>query len=411
MGEAGVRDHGASQPGTRFWVLVLAVAASACAKSEAAPPVMPPAQVGIVTVAPHPVPLTYEFTGQVEPFRRVEVRARVDGVIEERPFTEGAVVQRGQLLYRLDRVRYEAAWRSAKATYENDTLTLARLSALLPRHAVAQQDVDNARTAVDASRATLDKATKDLNDTEIRAEITGRVGRTQLQTGARVTGAGDLLTTIDQLDPVYVAFHPSSAQVIAWRAKPADRSLIQPGSGLAVRVLNSSGSLVPAVGRLDYVSPTLDSTTETQEFRATFANGSGALVPGEFVHVRLEGFVEADAITVPQRAVQQGLARQFVYVVGAGDTVSTRDVQPGPWTGNAWIIESGLSPGDRVIVDGVQKVFPGSVVQPTPAADSAGGPAPPPAAAGSTPGASGMPGTDSMARSGRTPDRGDGAQP
>jgi membrane fusion protein (multidrug efflux system) len=158
------------------------------------------------------------------------------------------------------------------------------------------------------------------------------------------------------------------------------------------------------------VSPTLDSMTETQEFRARFDNGGGALVPGEFVHVRLEGFVEEAALTVPQRAVQQGLARQFVYVVGAGDTVSTRDVQPGPWTGDAWIIESGLSPGDRVIVDGVQKVFPGSVVQPMPVADSAGAPAPP-SATGSTPDAPTMPGTDSTASSGRTPERRGGAKP
>lgn len=331
---------------------------------------MPPAQVGIVTVTPHVVPTPYEFVGQVEAYRRVQVRSRVEGVIVSRPFVEGALVEPGQLLYQLDTVRYAAAYQSALATYHNATRTLARLEPLLPRHAVAQQDVDNARTAVEASKAALDQATKDLSDTRIRAEIAGRVGRTRLQLGARVTGPSDVLTTIDQLDPVYVSFRPSSEQITAWHGRAADRALLRPGGRLRVRVQQANGSWLPAVGRLDYVSPVIDSATGTQEFRARFVNRSGALVPGEFVHVRLDGFTQRAALTVPQRAVQQGLGRQFVYVVGAGDTVSTRDIRPGPWTGFAWVIDSGLTAGDRVIVDGVQKVGPGRVVQPVPSASA-----------------------------------------
>jgi membrane fusion protein, multidrug efflux system len=244
---------------------------------------------------------------------------------------------------------------------------------------VAQQDVDNAQTAVEASRAALDQARKDLNDTQIRAEIGGRVGRTKLQLGARVTGPADLLTTIDQLDPVYVGFRPSSEQVAAWHRSAANRALVQAGSRLAVRLRLDDASTLPTVGRLDYVSPVLDSATGTQEFRARFANANGVLVPGQFVHVELSGFVRSQAITVPQRAVQQGLGRQFVYVVGAGDSVSVRDVVPGPWTGHAWVIDSGLVAGDRVVVDGVQKVGPGSVVKPVAAADSGAAGAPQPA--------------------------------
>ena len=336
----------------------------------------PPAQVGVVTVTPHTVPLPYEIVGQVEPFRRVEVRSRVEGVIVERPFTEGSTVARGQLLFRLDSVRYQAAYGGALAAYENATRTLARMNALLPRHAVAQQDVDNARAAVDAARASLDQAQKDLSDTRITAEIGGRVGRAQLQLGARVTGPNDVLTTIDQLDPVYVTFRPSSEQVLSWRADPADRVLIRSGSALRVRVLHADSSLAPEVGRLDFVAPALDSATATQEFRARFANPTGALVPGEFVRVRLDGFAKRDAITVPQRAVQQGLGRQYVLVVGRGDTVATRDIVPGPWTGFAWVIDSGLVAGDRVIVDGVQKAVPGMVVKPSPLADSTAAAAP-----------------------------------
>lgn len=346
---------------------------------------MPPAEVGIVTIQPHAVPIPYELSGQVESFRRVEVRSRVDGIIEARPFVEGSIVHRGQLLYALDSVRYAAAYQGALATYDNATRTLARLQDLLPRHAVAQQDVDNAQTAVESSRAVLDQARKDLHDTQIRAEIDGRIGRTRLQIGARVTGPADLLTTIDQLDPVYVGFRPSSDQVAAWSRSAANRALIQPGSRLAVRVRHDDGTILPTVGRLDFVASVLDSTTGTQEFRARFANPHGALVPGEFVHVELDGFVRRDAVTIPQRAVQQGLGRQFVYVVGPGDSVSTRDVVPGPWTGHEWVIDSGLAAGDRVVVDGVQKVGPGLVVKPVPAADSsAAGPARPAPAGGST---------------------------
>lgn len=357
-------------------VVVLGMAA-ACGKAPArGPGGFPPAQVGVVTVTPRAVPMPYEIVGQVEPFRRVEVRSRVEGVIVARPFTEGAMVHQGQLLYRLDSVRYQAAFDGALATYNNAARTLARLAALLPRHAVAQQDVDNAHAAVDASKAALDQARKDLEDTQIRAEIAGRVGRARLELGARVTGSGDLLTTIDQLDPVYVSFRPPSEQVLAWRSNAADRAMITPGSRLAVRVVNPDSTLLPTVGRLDFVAPGLDSATGTQEFRSTFANGSGALVPGEVVRVRLQGFVNRSAITVPQRAVQQGMGRQFVLVVGRGDTVATRDVVPGPWTGHAWVIDSGLVAGDRVIVDGVQKAMPGMVVKPTPEADSTGAAAP-----------------------------------
>lgn len=346
---------------------------------------MPPAQVGVVTVTPHAVPTPYTFAGQIEAYRRVEVRSRDDGVILARPFTEGSMVKRGDLLYQIDTVRYAAAYQGALATYNNATRTLARLQALLPRHAVAQQDVDNAQTTVDASKAALDLARKDLSDTKIVAETDGRVGRTQMQVGARVSGSSDLLTTIDQVDPVYVSFRPSSDQVATWNANAADRALIRAGSKLAVRVVLPDSSLLPVVGRLDFVAPSLDSATATLEFRARFANGNGALTPGGFANVRLDGFVQANAITVPQRAVQQGLGRQFVYVVGVGDSVSARDVVSGVWTGHDWVIDSGLVAGDRVIVDGVQKVGPGAVVKPVPAdsASPAAG-APSPAAAKSS---------------------------
>jgi membrane fusion protein (multidrug efflux system) len=323
----------------------------------------------VVTVQPQAVPLTFEFSGQVVPYRRVEVRSRVDGVIIERPFAEGALVKQGQLLYRLDRVRYEAAYQSAQARLENAKRTLERLEPLVAQHAVAQQDVDNARAASAAAQAGLDQAKKDFDDTEIRAEIEGRVGRTRLEVGARVTGPGDMLTTIDRLDPVYVTFRPSSDQIATWEADPASRALMQPGSALVVQASTSDGA-TPLTGKLDFVAPSLDAATGTREMRATFVNPDHALVPGQFARVRLEGFTRASAIAVPLRAVQSALGRQFVLVVGPGDTAQARDIKPGPWSGDRWIIDGGLKAGDRVIVDGVQKVGPGRPVHPVALGDS-----------------------------------------
>ncbi len=355
----------------RLSVAMLALAAAACSQSNATPPAPPPAEVGVVTVEPRSLPLSYEFVGEVQPIKRVEVRSRVDGVIEARPFTEGSLVKAGQVLYRLERVRYDAAYRSASARLANAQRTLGRLEPLLQQDAVAQQEVDNARTDVEAAEAAYDDARKDREDAVIRAEISGRVGRTRLEVGARVTGPADLLTTVEQVDPVYVSFHPSSQDQQQWRQDPDSRKLIQPGSPLVVRVVLPDGSELPREGKLDYVSPSVDPATGTQELRASFTNDDLALVPGQFVRVRLQGFERDSALAVPRRAVQQSLDQQFVLLIGKGDTVTTRDIHTGTWSGDWWIVERGLEPGDRVVVDGVQKAVPGGTVRPVALSDSA----------------------------------------
>lgn len=363
--------------------LLAPLALAGCKDSAAKPSAPPPPEVGVVTVAPRTLPLTYEFVGEVQPIKRVEVRARVDGVIESRPFTEGSFVKAGDVLYRLERIRYDAAYRNASARLANAQRTLKRLEPLAQRQAVAQQEVDDARTETESAEAALDEARKDREDAVVRAEISGRVGRTRLEVGARVTGPSDLLTTVEQLDPVYVSFRPSSQDLLRWRGDTAAARLIRPGSSLRVHVILPDGTELPRTGKLGYVSPSLDPETGTQEFRATFDNRDRLLVSGQFVRVRLEGFERHDALAVPARAVQQSLGRQFVLVASKGDTVRSHDVTPGPWSGESWIIEKGIAPGDRVIVDGVQKTMPGGVVHPVPVADSAAAAdsaGPPPAA-------------------------------
>jgi membrane fusion protein, multidrug efflux system len=352
---------------------------------SAPPPAFPPAEVSVVTVAPRTVDQVFEFVGNVEASRSVAVRPQVGGVILERPFSEGAAVEPGQVLYRLDRTSYDAAWRSAKARLSeaearlaNAESNLQRLTPLLADNAISRQDFDNAeaaakqaRAAVEDFRAEVDRTRKDLDDTVVRAELAGRVGKANLEVGARVRGSDDVLTSIDVLDPIYVTFRPSGQQLLSWRRDPRSNRMLVPGGGVRIEAVLPDGSIAPNQGRLDFVDPVLDPATGTQAFRASFPNAHRTLLPGQFVRVRLLGLTRDNAILVPQRAVLQQLGRQSVFVVGPGDTVQARDVQATTWEGDQWLIEQGLAAGDRVVVDGVQKIGPGRPVHPVPLADSA----------------------------------------
>ncbi len=337
-----------------------------------------------MTVATRTVEDNLEFTGQVRAFRSVQVRAQANGVILARPFVEGAQVHVGDVLYRIDPTTSDAEWRSAKARLASAQATLAnaetmagRLRALLPGNAVAKQDVDNAeaqvksaRASVDDARGSVDAAQKNLSETTVRAQIAGRVERTLLDVGARVTGPADLLTTIDVADPVYVVFRPSTDQQTAWRSDPAYARAIAPGGSARIEAILADGTAFPTEGRIGYIDPVVDPQTGTQEYRAQFANPRYIMLPGQFVHVTVHGLMRKDAVVIPQRAVLQQMGRQMVYVIGADNKVATRDVKATAWTGNEWLISSGLAAGDRVVVDGVQKIGPGAPVHATPFVDS-----------------------------------------
>lgn len=362
---------------------VLTVFLAACGKQNA-PPAMPPTEVTVVTVTPAPVADPVELTGAVQAYRTVQVRSQVSGVIVARPFREGSEVKAGTVLFRVDPVTYDADYRGAQAQAADAEARLAnaesnagRLRPLLADNAVSQQDVDNAesavkqaRAALDAARANADAARKNLSETTVRAEISGRVGRALLDVGTRVTGSDDVLTTLDVLDPVYVSFSPSSEQQLAWRRDPDTRKALQPGGSARVEAIFADGTTFPNQGKIDYVDPVVDPATGTQEYRAKFDNPSHLLLPGQFVRVRILGLVRDSAIVVPQRAVMQQLGRQSVYVVGKGDSVSVRSVIGAGWVGDKWVIDSGLVAGDRVVVDGIQKIGPGAVVKPVALPDS-----------------------------------------
>jgi membrane fusion protein (multidrug efflux system) len=364
-------------------ILPILLTLTACGKNGA-PPAMPPTEVSVVTVEPGPVADPLELTGAVQGYRTVQVRSQVSGVIIARPFREGSQVKAGEVLFRIDPTTYDADYRSAQAQAADAEARLAnaesnasRLRPLLADNAVSQQDVDNAesavkqaKAAVDAARARADAARKNLTESTVRAEISGRVGRALLDVGTRVTGSSDVLTTLDVLDPVYVSFRPSSEQQLAWRRDPGTRKAMQPGGTARVEAIFADGTAFPTQGKIDYVDPVVDPATGTQEYRAKFDNPNHLLLPGQFVRVRILGLVRDSAIVVPQRAVMQQLGRQSVYVVGKGDSVSVRSVVGAGWVGDKWVIDSGLVAGDRVVVDGILKIRPGAVVKPVALADS-----------------------------------------
>lgn len=373
----------------------VALVGGMAACSKPAPPAPPPSEVSILTVQPRDVQARFEYIGQASASKSVEVRAQITGVIVERPYVEGTDVKKGTVLFRIDPRTYEASYRSAQAQLvdaqarqANADRNLARLKSLITEHAVAQKDYDDAETAsqqaraaVESGAAAVDKAKKDFDDTYVRAEITGRAGRALLVLGARVTGPGDLLTLVEQTDPVYVIFNFPDRDVLRWRRDIAEKRLILPKGLIDVQVTLADGSVSPYKGTISFSDVALQPLTGSLQIRATFPNPTRTLLPGQFVRVGVLGLNRTQAILIPQRAVQQTLGKSFVYVVGDSNKVGTRDIVGADWDGSDWLIDSGLKAGDKVIVDGTQKIGPGAPVrtvayQPTPEDSTRRRPAP-----------------------------------
>jgi membrane fusion protein (multidrug efflux system) len=343
-------------------------------------PVLRPAQVTVVTVAPQTIPIHFRYQGVAQASKHIIVRAQVAGVIIARPFVEGTDVAKGTLLYQIDTTQYAAQLRGALGTLENAEAKLAsaginltRVRPLLAEHAVAQSTVDSAeqiyrqaQADVAANQGAVDQAKKSYDDCFVRAEVAGRVGLAYLVLGSRVSGPNDSLTTLDQIDPQYVEFNPSYQDVLMWRREIAAKRLAFPSLRLRVRAYLEDGSAVEQPGTLNFADIAIQSLTGTQTLRATFPNAGHILLPGEFVNVELLDLKRDGAILVPQRAVQQGLAGAYVYVVGDSNTATIRPVQASSWSGSQWMVDNGIKAGDKVVVDGTQKIYPGAKVDPVP---------------------------------------------
>jgi membrane fusion protein (multidrug efflux system) len=372
-------DRGGLAPGAGAVGLALLLAIAGCHAAQAGMQ-MPPTKVTVVTAKTQTIPAHFRYQGVAQSSKHIIVRAQVAGVIIARPFVEGTDVAAGTLLYLIDTTQYAAQLRTAqgnladsKAKLATADINLNRARPLLAERAVAQSTVDSAEQAlhqaqadVAANEGAVDQARKSYNDCFVRAEVAGRVGRAYLVLGSRVTGSSDSLTTLDQINPLYVEFNPSYQDVLAWRRDIAAKQLTFPTGKLRVRAFLEDGSVVEQAGTLSFAEISIQSSTGTQTLRATFPNAGHILLPGQFVRVELLDLKRDGAILVPQRAVQQALTGSYVYVVGDSNTVAIRPVEATSWSGSQWVVDNGLRPGDQVIVDGTQKIFPGAKVSPSP---------------------------------------------
>jgi membrane fusion protein (multidrug efflux system) len=315
----------------------------------------------------------------VQAVRTAQVRARVDGIVERRLYNEGSDVKAGQTLFLIDPRELrasvsavEAALTRARATAANASQDVERYKGLVKEQAISQQEFDAAmarmRTAeadVAQTQAQLESARLSLSYTTVTAPIAGRAGRAQVTEGALVSAsAATLLTTIEQLDPIFVNFSQSSAYLLAIRRDIASGALKVPELGkVAVTLLLEDGSAYGHSGHLDFLDLSIDQATGTAAVRAEFPNPDQILLPGQFVRARIEAGVRPNTFLIPQRAVQLTPTGASVLVVVEGDTVAARPIKLGAQQRDQWGVLEGLQDGDRVIVDGIQKVQPGARVR------------------------------------------------
>lgn len=358
----------------------------ACSAGQSADSAMPPPEVGVVTIAPMPVVNVIELPGRVEALRTAEVRARADGIIEQRLYAEGSDVGRGAPLFRIDSRPLRAgldiqlaAVRRAQAEADNAAREVARYRPLVARDAISKQEFEaaqarlaRARADVGSAQAQVRQAQLTLAYTTVTAPIAGRVGRAEVTEGALASqSAGTLLTKIEQIDQVYVNFSQSSEDLLALRRQAGGGG---PAIARTVTVLLEDGSAYGITGTLNFLDQSVDPTTGSVGLRAAFRNPQRLLLPGQFVRVRIEAGARPDGIAVPQRAVQLSPAGGTVMVLGPGNMPTPRPVKLGRMDKGLWVITAGLRPGERIIVDGLQKVRPGAPVKPVAAkAAPAGG--------------------------------------
>ena len=370
----------------RFTITVLCCLASlwltGCKKESASAPPRPLPEVQVITVTTQTIPDQPEFIGQTDSSRPVEIRSQVTGILKERFFSEGRDVKKGERLYQIDPVPFQAAYLSAKAKVAQAKARLVqaqqnlkRVQPLLAEQAVSQKDVDDAvaedlsaRAALEGANADVVKSKFDLDNTLIVAPIAGRVERSKVFEGRLISAQTDLLTLIHQLDPMYV-YASAPETFVLKRLRDRAEKRIQGATLYQLKgvITFADGSTYAHEGSLDLLEVGMRTATGTRDFRVTFPNPDKTLVPGQFVKLRIIGAVRTDAILIPQKAVQQGPKGSVVFVVGEGDKVELRDIQATAWQGTQWVVQEGLRAGDRVIVEGLQRIGPGMPVKPVPA--------------------------------------------
>ena len=375
-------------------VLLLPLALlAACGKSDApgaaagGPPAMPPPQVSVVTVQPKDNAITFEYTGQTAGSRETEVRARVSGILQRRLFEEGSTVKAGASLFQIDPANLQTQVASTDATIAvaearlNQTKRdMARLGPLIAEKAISQKEFDDSKSAVESAEAILKQARAQGNEaklnlgyTRVVAPISGVTGTAAKADGSLVNSA-DMLTTIVQVNPIYVNFSVSEGDMLKLNKQMAAGQVAVPGKksnngsvAFAVTVKLSDGSTFPRQGKMNFSSEKLNPTTGSFDARAEIANPDGALRPGQFVRVILGGANRTQSITVPQRAILDGPMGKMVFKVTPENTLAPQPVEVDGWSNGEWIVTKGLVAGDRVMADGIIKANkPGMTVTPVP---------------------------------------------
>lgn len=363
---------------------LLSLAACGGRKADAAPP--PPVEVGVVTLQARPVMLTAELPGRTQAYETSEVRPQVSGIIRQRLFTEGQKVEKGQTLYQIDDRLYRAAaaqaranQASARASSEAARIKAERYTQLLHEQVVSEQDYQDARAAaeqaaaaVEQANAALETARINLKFTEVPAPISGRIGRSLVTTGALVTsGQAAALATIQRLDPIFVDMQQSSANLLELRRTLAAGNA-EPASA-DVRLRLEDGSEYAQTGTLQFAEATVDPSTGSVTLRARFDNPDALLLPGMYVRAIVVQSQQQSAILAPQPGVTRDpKGNATALLVGPDDKVVRRELELGRAIDEDWLVEKGLSAGDRLIVQGTDKVRPGQAVRAVPVQEPEG---------------------------------------
>jgi len=375
-----MRTHG----GRTIRVVLIVAAGLSTACEKPAPAAAPPTEVYVTDVVQKDVPVYLEVVGQTKGFQDVEIRARVEGFLESVNFREGSVVRKGQALYEIDRKPLEAILAGARADQttaearrEKARNDVARYTPLAAKQAVSQQELDNARAALDAAsseveaaKAAAEKATLDLSYTRITSPIDGLAGITVVKPGNLVgRGESTLLTTISQINPILFRVAVTEADYLRFAKRQDSRTGDAPQAA-NIQLTLADGSTYSQTGRVNLVERAVDPTTGTLGLELSFPNPDMLLRPGQYGRTRLLLETKAGALLIPQRAVQELQSIYSVALVDASNKVAFRTVKVGPRVGSLWVIEEGLKPGEHVVVEGLQRIQEGMTVvaKPAPAA-------------------------------------------
>ena len=372
----------------RIVATVIAIGAVSACSEKAPPPPPPPPEVLVTSVVKRDVPVPMELVGQTRGFQDVEIRARVEGFLDVVRFQEGTLVRRGEVLYRIDRKPLEASLSNARAElgtaqarYEKTQNDVRRLKPLAAKQAVSAQELDDAvaaeeaaRSQVEARKADMERVSLDLGYTNVTSPIDGLAGTTQVKAGSLVgRGESTLLTTVSQIDPILFRAGISEAEYLRIARRAEEIRQANYGRKIPIDLVLADGSVHPHKGYLDAIERAIDPTTGTLSLQFKFPNPGGILRPGQYGRIQFVMESKKDAILVPQRAVQEMQNLYSVAVVGADNKVAFKTVKMGPRSGAYWVVESGLTGNEKVVVAGLQRLREGAVVTPKDAPPETGG--------------------------------------